>query len=479
MKPLIALFKTPNGYYLFDACKDEIIPIKDTSFEHLRCQYLDKGKPSSTIPHELMELKLNGYLSEERAVSEVRHIYSDYLEVFLERKLSMITLQLTQNCNFRCKYCIYSEDHSLRQRSHTNKNMSKDTAKKAIEFLRAHAVDSPKVNIGFYGGEPLLEFSLLKEIVTYSKNCFVGKNLTYSLTTNGTLLTDEVIHFCDDHDVSLMISLDGPKEINDINRVFADGAGTFDSVIERVNRLREIAPHYAQKLQISMVIDPKNDFDCINEICMDDDALRKLNIQPSLVEREYGDEKTTYSEEYICKLEYQRFLAILAYYGRYSETRVSPIAENWLVRVINDCSRICKLSSLRKEDAPSGPCIPGKLRLFVNVDGDLFPCERVSEKSSAMCIGSVDSGFDLNRAYEILNIGALTETECKECWCFRYCISCAKKADDITGHLSASSKLSFCGDILAETYAKIQQYLVFTEIPQFYAYQFRRKEENA
>ena len=151
--------------------------------------------------HEVNMLKEQGYFSTESYIKEVRHIYSDYLSVFLARKLTKITVQLTQNCNFRCKYCIYSETHNTRQRSHSTERMTWETAKKAIDFLREHSVDSPEVNIGFYGGEPLLEFPLLKKAVEYSEQQFEGKKLTFNITTNGTLLNDEMIYFFQEHDV--------------------------------------------------------------------------------------------------------------------------------------------------------------------------------------------------------------------------------------------------------------------------------------
>jgi len=475
---MIELFKTPNNYYLFDACKSEAIPISKSTFETIRYLLQKNDAPEPMIPTELEELKAQGYLLSESPVLKVRHPYTDYLKDLLDRKLSKLTIQLTQDCNFRCKYCVYSHEHSMRQRSHSKKSIPLETAKKAIDFLRAHSIDSPSVNVGFYGGEPLLEFPMMKELVQYSIDCFAGKDLTFNITTNGTLLSDEVIYFCEENEVSLMISLDGPKEINDLNRVFINGKGTFDAVIERVNRVREIAPGYAEKLQISMVMDPTNDFDCINEICMDDSALKRLSIQPSIVEREYGDERTYASIQYIWKIEYQRFLAILAYYGRFPKDNVSPIAENWLTRVLYDSSLIENKGMLRSEDAPSGPCIPGQLRLFVNADGLFFPCERVSEKSPAMCIGSIDSGFNIEKAYRILNVGSLTEAECRNCWCFRLCTLCAKKADDNSEELSERVKKSYCPEIRIGAYSTVQQYLLFKEIPVYYPNHVRANWEN-
>jgi len=265
--------------------------------------------------------------------------------------------------------------------------MSWEVAKKAVDFLWEHSVDSKRVNVGFYGGEPLLEFPLIQRVVEYCMDRFSGKELTFNITTNGTLLSDEIIRYFQVHDVSMMISLDGPKEINDQNRIFADGGGTCDAVMERIARLREIAPEYAKRLQISMVMDPVNSFDCINAIFLEGDALDKLSIMPAIVEREYDGEAITFSEDYSLKSEYQRFLAILAYWQRFPKDKVSPIARNSVTSALSDNIKIDESTSLCSIDAPSGPCVPGQLRLFVDVSGRLFPCERVSESSPAMCIG--------------------------------------------------------------------------------------------
>lgn len=476
-KPIIVLFSTPNRNYVFDVNKNEVIPLSDDSYAYL--QQVLRGKGADLpVPPQVHALKEQGYCATDSCVKEVRHVYADYLDVFLTRKLSKITLQLTQNCNFRCKYCIYSETHNLRQRSHSTERMTLETAKKAIDFLWKHSVDSPDVNIGFYGGEPLLEFPLLKKAVEYSERLFEGKNLTFSVTTNGTLLNDEIISFFQEHDVSLMISLDGPKEINDKNRVFANGKGTFDTVAKQIGRIREIAPQYAAKLQISMVMDPSNDFDCINEICLDDSEFRTLSLQPAIVERDAGENEVVFSEEYTWKFEYQRFLSILSYYNRFPQDEVSPIARRSLLSAMKDYEQIEAGAALRKIDAPAGPCIPGQLRLFVNVHEQLFPCERVSEKSSAMCIGTLDDGFYLERAQAILNVGKLTGESCKSCWCFRYCTLCAKKADDGSGQLSAEEKLSHCKEARAGAYSQFCEYLLMKEIPTYYAEQMRCSDEK-
>lgn len=474
-KPFIKLFHTPNSYYFLDVNKNDIIPISETSFNFLSL-VLAGGAQDNDIPQELIELRNQGYLSTKSVVDKIRHPYTEYLDLFLGRKIQKITLQLTQNCNFRCKYCPYTEKPNSRQRTHSAKKMSWETAKTAVDFLWEHSIDSQEVNIGFYGGEPLLEFPMIRRIIHHSEKRFFGKELSFSLTTNGTLLTTKVIHFFQKHNVSLMVSLDGPQEINDRNRVFINGRGTFQSVMKQISLAKKLEPKYAKNIMISMVLDPQNDFDCINRIFLDETDIDALSIQPSLVEHEYDDQETIFSEEYLWKYQYQQFLAFLACFKRFPEKEVSPISRRIISLTETELETLGRGVGLKPVDVPSGPCIPGQMRLFVDISGKLFPCERVSETSSAMCIGNLQSGIDLAKANQILNVSQNTETECRHCWCFRYCTQCAKQADDGTVLLSTKSRLSHCDETRLLVELRIQQFLLLKEVPSYYAEQVRVKK---
>jgi uncharacterized protein len=315
--------------------------------------------------------------------------------------------------------------------------------------------------------------------VKYAEERFFGKEVSFNITTNGTLLTSEMVQFFQDHEVNLMISLDGPKEINDKNRVFANGKGTFDTVVNQIEMIKQIAPDYANKLQISMVMDPENDFDCINNIFLEGANFNESSVQATLVDHEFDDEKSNVSEEYSWKYEYQHFLAVLSFFKRFPENEVSPIARQAMASAMNDLDKVGQGSGLKSVDAPSGPCIPGQMRLFVDVSGKFFPCERVSENSSAMCIGSIKNGFDLVKADRILNVGQLTEPECRNCWCFRYCIQCVKKADDGSGKLSAQTRLLHCGQSKAAVYYNVLHFLMLRELPVYYPDQIRSEEKES
>ncbi len=472
-KPFIQLFKTPRSQYIFDVNSNKILPVSEDVFTFLyRCMNGEADVRSSNLA-EIQNLIQEGYLGTESAVKEIQHPYTQRLEYFLGRKIRKITLQLTQSCNLRCKYCIYSENSSIHQRTHSSKRMDWETVKKGIDFLWEHSIDSPKVNIGFYGGEPLLEYPLIKQAVAYAKELFDGKKLTFAITTNGTLLTDEIIDFFVQENIFLVISLDGPKEIHDKSRVFATGEGSFDTVIKNVERIKERAPGYAKQIGYSMVMDPSNDYDCINEITVSSSDMNEHTFLASIVDRDYDEEEAIYSEEYSWKYQYQRFLGLLSLFNRYPEDKVSAILRRSINRLLHDVRRNQSAAPLRMIDAPSGPCVPGQMRLFINAEGNLFPCERVSESSGVMCIGSLETGFDFKKISNLLNIGEITEDSCKRCWSFRHCSLCAKKADDGSGELSARFKLTHCRAVQSDTYFKLRQLILLDEISLYYADQIR------
>ena len=118
-KPLIALFRTPNSYYFYDVNKNNLTSISEQAYEYLQSVISGKTVFDATdMPKELQILHKEGYLATESVVKTVRHGMSEHMQIMLERRMSSITIQLTQDCNLRCKYCIYSEDINVGQRSH-------------------------------------------------------------------------------------------------------------------------------------------------------------------------------------------------------------------------------------------------------------------------------------------------------------------------------------------------------------------------
>ncbi|MCM1155834.1 MAG: radical SAM protein [Ruminococcus flavefaciens] len=466
---LVQLFKTPNAYYAFDAIKSKLIEIQRELYEYFK----DEKSGGEEASRELLEFQERGFFCGKSPVKQISHPYADVLDVYMERKVSKVTLQVTQQCNFRCSYCVYSEEHNLQQRSHSNRKMDFAIAKQAVDYLREHSIDSPDVNIGFYGGEPLLNFDLVRQVITYSKEIFYGKTLTYSLTTNGSLLDDDIVDFLQENHVSLMISLDGPKSIHDCNRRFGNGEGTYDVVMSKIQRIRERYPDYWESIQYSMVMDPANDFAKISSICQSEEIIPQ-KLFASIIDKDYDNTVVEVSEKYAENYEYSKFLAFLAYWDRYPEEKVSAISIKQIKNTFGQMYHIDMMGELREADIPAGPCIPGAMRMFVDVDGKIFPCERVSEQSDAMNIGNIESGFQLDKVRQLLEIGKLTEDNCKDCWCFRMCNQCAKKADTGNGKLMPQARLRYCKNSMSAAYAKLREYILAREVSVYYKEQIRK-----
>lgn len=122
------------------------------------------GLADSYVYQYVEDLKNNGYLSSNR-VKETEHPATELLPYYINNKINFITLQITQNCNLRCSYCVYSGKY--KNRAHSQKTMSKETAQKAIDYYISHSRDTKNLSIGFYGGEPLLCIDMIEYCVDY------------------------------------------------------------------------------------------------------------------------------------------------------------------------------------------------------------------------------------------------------------------------------------------------------------------------
>lgn len=469
--PLVKTVKSPRNYYLYDTNKNDILPIDAETFDFLNGKIPNYTQGNSpTLVNDLLNA---GYLCDSN-VHQCEHPSTPDLPVLLERRVKKITLQLTQQCNFRCKYCIYTRGEEIHQRSHSSQKMDWETAKQCLNFAISHSVDCESLNVGFYGGEPLLEFNLIKKCVNYLKEECPGKLYTFTVTTNGTLLTDEIVQFFIDNNFSLVISLDGPKTINDTNRVFAGtGQGTFDAVIKKLLHIKDIFPDFMKQIQISMVLNPHLSFDKICELNFEALGISPSRISVSMVDIGRGKVPPDPSPEFIAEYNYSEFLGFLSYLKLIPSGSVPTIIESIVGEFIARLERRRPSSrNLGETAAPSGPCIPGQSRLFATVNGSLYPCERVSETSSIMNLGSVYTEIDVTKASTLLNVGKLTSNECKNCWGFRLCTVCAKAADD-GNRLSPDLKTELCSNSLGNAYKGIRTEILIKEAPVIYALSFK------
>ena len=149
--PIIKLLTINNKYYFYDTGKNRILSIPISLYSLLK--KIDTLTSNTIINNrELLHLVEKGYLS-DTIVEEIFIPETDYVHEMLESQVSYLILQITQSCNFKCRYCAFATDNEY-ERHHSNKSMSVDLAYKAIDFLFQRSKDLSEVNIGFYGGEP-------------------------------------------------------------------------------------------------------------------------------------------------------------------------------------------------------------------------------------------------------------------------------------------------------------------------------------
>lgn len=449
--PFIHLIKTPMNNYAYDVNTNAFVKLSEETYVYLE-EMQDKDDPNLPAPAgveaSLNHLKSQGFFSSKRP-KKIEHNQCHVLEDRLSENVQAMTLQVTQDCNFRCTYCTYRASDFQYQREHAAKRMPLETAIKAIDFLAKHSGNQKGVNIGFYGGEPLLEFEMMKALIEYAEDQFLGKELTFNLTTNASLLTLEVAKFFLEHNVSISVSLDGTSKIHDRSRKFAaTGEGTFDVVMKNLKDIKEALPQYwNERVSLIVVVDPRYPCDELHAYFGKDSFFEGVSISSMLIDDTFSVEKHLPSKAYMRTNDQHLFRAYLSILGKYPSDKVSKIAEQNFFFGLNSNDINRKMTvSVSEVMAPGGPCIPGEQRLFVNVDGLLYPCERLNENSEAMIIGNLDDWFDIEKAKDILNVGALTEEDCKNCWAIRRCIVCAPLCDN-NGVLCPELKRSLCDDI--------------------------------
>lgn len=170
-KPNIHIFVEHKKYYLYDVNINAVVTIPYELYEFFSLWGKEDEKEiTADIEEDISFLMEQGFLTEKKKISSIKHYETDTLKDLYMYNMGNVILQVTQNCNLRCEYCVYSGSYI--NRVHTNKRMSFETAVKTIDFLAAHSLNCNEVSIGFYGGEPLLEIELIKKGSIVCKGSF-------------------------------------------------------------------------------------------------------------------------------------------------------------------------------------------------------------------------------------------------------------------------------------------------------------------
>lgn len=460
--PFVKLINMNGYYYIFDVNTNNIVEINNNIYQYLDAILKNKKVPdlSDTDKKIISDMLSAGLLKGNNGI-EIEHVMTDYLSTIIEKGMPHICLQVTQNCNLRCEYCVYSG--SYYNRKHNNKRMSWETAKKALDFLHKHCGESSKeVIVGFYGGEPLLEYDLITKCIEYSKEIFSNKNLAFNLTTNATLLDVEKAKYLLANNVFITISLDGPQEIQDLHRKFIDGKGSFEKVIKNIEAIREAFPkeYVLGQIMFNCVLSNDVNLEKIIDFFSRDTRVKDFTYNLSNVNEVNRIENISEQNmKNIADRQYEYFKTFLYGIGRLSQKETMNLGRDYVSLLTDTIHNRDIRQERRTKNHPGGPCIIGQHKLFSDVEGNLYPCERVSETSPVMRIGNIEDGIDIEAAKRILNIGKISSDECGACWAFDYCSQCVAFADGVTD-FSREKRLMGCNSVRENLEDMIRDYIV-------------------
>ena len=209
---------------------------------------LDQGKQENEIQEELK----NTYKEDDirtacKEIQELKDagmlftedIYRNAIEHFKEREtvVKALCLHIAHDCNLACRYCFAEEGEYHGRRA----MMSYEVGKQALDFLIANSGNRKNLEVDFFGGEPLMNWDVVKKLVEYGREQekLHNKNFRFTLTTNGVLLNDEIMEFANKEMANVVLSIDGRKEVHDFMRPFRKGAGSYDLVVPKFQKFAE------------------------------------------------------------------------------------------------------------------------------------------------------------------------------------------------------------------------------------------------
>ncbi len=453
------IFKTHRHQYLYDRYSNAIICLNDEQAYEMK--KVESGEIDGLQSQIIKNFQTNGILL-EKEIEVIEHPEPPYLKHLLKNDMEQVTLQVTQNCNLRCEYCVYGGKYL--NRKHCNNKMSFETAKAAIDFGISNSKETRRLSIGFYGGEPLLEFELIKKCILYVNQTVEGQDVFFTITTNGTLLSEDKMKFFCDYDVQIVISLDGMKEEHDKHRKFSNGQGSFDVIIKNVRKFKELYPDYVKRnVNFNTVISPETNVTKVEKYFNADDVLSDSYIMFNTMSEDGYQGEVEYNEMSLIKRRFEHLKMLLSLLGKVDVRSVSRIVVYGKSEIESLYRQLQFHTPIPRYMHHSGPCVPGVKRCFVSFDGKIYPCERVPELECT-CIGDIYKGFDMGKVSNMLNIGKLSENECKNCWAIRLCMQCIKDIQLTEELPTKKEKLKACKQSKEDVIFNLTTIAILTEL---------------
>lgn len=322
--------------------------------------------------------------------------------------LSTMVLNVTNQCNLSCTYCYeYGEDKIVQtENGKQPKMMTEETARESVDFLLRES--GKDAHMTFFGGETLLNFRVLKSTVAYAtaRAADVGKTIDFSMTTNATLLSPEVIDFLTEHRFGVTISMDGPPDLQNKFRVFHSGAGSYDIIAPKIKAL--IAKHRSRPIGARVTLtketlDVRRIYDHLtNEIGFWEVGFAPVTASPDRPHA-FGDEG---------------FENVLAEFRDLAKDYLTAALENRHHGFSNVRETI---GEIHKGASKAWPCGAGFGLLGVSTAGDVALCHRFAGSDDHK-LGTVFDGIDREKQHAFLDSHHIADkTDCSKCWARPVC----------------------------------------------------------
>lgn len=338
--------------------------------------------------------------------------------------IKALCLHVAHDCNLACKYCFACEGEY-----HGPKGlMSYEVGKKALDYLIDHSGSRKNLEVDFFGGEPSLNFEVVKQLVAYgrSREADTGKNFRFTYTTNGIILTDEIMDFCNKEMSNVVLSLDGRREVNDRMRVNRGGAGSYDTIVPKFQKFvekREGKDYYIRGTYTRFNKDFAADI-----LHMADLGFKEISIEPVVAEP---------SAPYALKEEDLPELL----------TQYEVLAKEMIRRERNGEGFTFYHYMI---DLDGGPCVVKRVSgcgvgteyMAVTPEGDFYPCHQFVGNPDFL-LGNVNDGVtNAEVCDQFKNCNIYSHEECDNCFARMYCSGgCAANAYNSTGSVTGVYKL--------------------------------------
>ena len=322
--------------------------------------------------------------------------------------IQTLVMNLTNQCNLSCQYCYEFGADKVATPEGKPKFMDIETAKTSVDFLLAESGDRRSIHITFFGGETLMNFPLLKQVVAYANQRAAeqSRHIDFSLTTNATLLTPAIIEFLSENNIGVTVSMDGPKEMHDHLRVFANGKGSYDIIEPKVRAL--IQNHRTRPITARVTLTAGVS-----------DVVRIFrHLKQDLGFAEVGFAPVTSSANQLYSINAKGMDSVL--------DQFHILAEEYLEHALRGESHGFSnvsdtLAELCQGVNKSHPCGAGLGLLGVGPSGDIAPCHRFVD-SDAHALGHISTGIDKAKQADFLNRGNIaSKYDCHTCWARPLC----------------------------------------------------------